>query len=89
MEQYLKVHENKGMLRFITCSSVDDGKSTLIGRVLLESKLLFEDQLAALKSDSRKMGTQEGDLDYALLLDGLAAERLMMVLGERGILEGL
>ena len=89
MEQYLKVHENKGMLLFITCSSVDDGKSTLIGRVLLESKLLFEDQLATLESDSRKMGIQEGNLDYALLLDGLAAERLTVALRERGVLERL
>ncbi len=73
--QYLKAHENKGLLRFITCGSVDDGKSTLIGRLLYESKMLFEDQLAALETDSKKVGTQGGDLDYALLLDGLAAER--------------
>jgi len=75
IEQYLKVHERKSLLRFITCGSVDDGKSTLIGRLLYESKLLFEDQLAALAADSKKIGTQGGDLDFALLLDGLSAER--------------
>jgi len=75
IEQYLKSHERKGLLRFITCGSVDDGKSTLIGRLLYESKLLFEDQLAALAADSKKIGTQGGDLDFALLLDGLTAER--------------
>ena len=63
------------MLRFITCGSVDDGKSTLIGRLLYESKLVFEDHLAALQADSKKVGTQGGDLDFALLVDGLAAER--------------
>ena len=63
------------MLRFITCGSVDDGKSTLIGRLLYDSKLVFEDHLAALESDSKKFGTQAGDLDFALLVDGLAAER--------------
>jgi bifunctional enzyme CysN/CysC len=72
---YLKAHEQKSLLRFITCGSVDDGKSTLIGRLLYESKLIFEDQLAALEADSKKMGTQGGDLDFALLVDGLAAER--------------
>ena len=72
---YLKAHEHKSLLRFITCGSVDDGKSTLIGRLLYESKLIFEDQLAALEADSKKMGTQGGDLDFALLVDGLAAER--------------
>ena len=72
---YLKSHENKGLLRFITCGSVDDGKSTLIGRLLYESKLLFEDQLAAVEADSRKYGTQGGEMDFALLVDGLAAER--------------
>ena len=72
---YLKAHENKSLLRFITCGSVDDGKSTLIGRLLYESKMIFEDQLEALESDSVKMGTQEGDIDFALLVDGLAAER--------------
>ncbi|MFI9654549.1 sulfate adenylyltransferase subunit CysN [Guyparkeria sp. GHLCS8-2] len=72
---YLKSHENKGLLRFITCGSVDDGKSTLIGRLLFESKLLFEDQLAAVEADSKKYGTQGGEMDFALLVDGLAAER--------------
>jgi bifunctional enzyme CysN/CysC len=72
---YLKAHERKGLLRFITCGSVDDGKSTLIGRLLYESKLIFEDQLVALEADSKKVGTQNGELDFALLVDGLAAER--------------
>ncbi|HEX5806485.1 MAG TPA: sulfate adenylyltransferase subunit CysN [Macromonas sp.] len=72
---YLKSHEHKSLLRFITCGSVDDGKSTLIGRLLYESKMLFEDQLATLESDSKKMGTQGEQLDFALLVDGLAAER--------------
>ncbi len=72
---YLKSHEHKGLLRFITCGSVDDGKSTLIGRLLYESKMIFEDQLAALEADSKKIGTQGGELDFALLVDGLAAER--------------
>jgi bifunctional enzyme CysN/CysC len=75
IEAYLDAHENKSLLRFITCGSVDDGKSTLIGRLLYESKLVFEDQLAALERDSKKVGTQGGDLDFALLLDGLEAER--------------
>jgi bifunctional enzyme CysN/CysC len=75
IESYLIAHEHKSLLRFITCGSVDDGKSTLIGRLLYESKMLFEDQLSALEADSRKMGTQGGDLDFALLVDGLAAER--------------
>ncbi|WP_138379230.1 sulfate adenylyltransferase subunit CysN [Luteithermobacter gelatinilyticus] len=73
--EYLKAQENKGLLRFITCGSVDDGKSTLIGRLLYDSKLIFEDQLNALENDSRKMGTQGGDIDFALLVDGLSAER--------------
>ena len=72
---YLKQHEDKSLLRFITCGSVDDGKSTLIGRLLHDSKGLFVDQLAALESDSRRHGTQGEAIDYALLLDGLAAER--------------
>ena len=72
---YLKAQEEKGMLRFITCGSVDDGKSTLIGRLLWDSKMIFEDQLAALEADSKKVGTQGGAIDYALLLDGLQAER--------------
>ena len=75
IEEYLKVHEHKSMLRFITCGSVDDGKSTLIGRLLYSSQLLFEDQLAALEVDSKRVGTQGDELDFALLLDGLAAER--------------
>ncbi|SFU65108.1 sulfate adenylyltransferase subunit CysN [Halomonas korlensis] len=75
IEQYLKSHEHKGLLRFITCGSVDDGKSTLIGRLLFESKLLFEDQLAAIEADSKKYGTQGNEMDFALLVDGLAAER--------------
>ncbi len=73
--EYLQAQENKDLLRFITCGSVDDGKSTLIGRLLYESKMLFEDQLSALEADSKKLGTQGGNLDFALLVDGLAAER--------------
>src|SRR5688572_12226093 len=72
---YLDSHEHKSLLRFITCGSVDDGKSTLIGRLLYESHMLFEDQLAALEADSKRVGTQGGDLDFALLVDGLSAER--------------
>ena len=75
IERYLDSHQHKSLLRFITCGSVDDGKSTLIGRLLYESKMLFEDQLAALEADSKKIGTQGGELDFALLVDGLAAER--------------
>jgi bifunctional enzyme CysN/CysC len=75
IERYLEVHQHKSLLRFITCGSVDDGKSTLIGRLLYESKLIFEDQLAALEADSKKVGTQGGEIDFALLVDGLAAER--------------
>jgi bifunctional enzyme CysN/CysC len=75
IEQYLRSHERKSLLRFITCGSVDDGKSTLIGRLLYDSKMIFEDQLAALVSDSKKVGTQGGEIDFALLVDGLAAER--------------
>ena len=75
IEQYLQAHEKKSLLRFITCGSVDDGKSTLIGRPLYESKMLFEDQLAAMEADSKKYGTQGENLDFALLVDGLAAER--------------
>jgi len=75
IEQYLDSYDRKGLLRFITCGSVDDGKSTLIGRLLFESKLLFEDQLAALVADSAKAGSQGCNLDYSLLLDGLIAER--------------
>lgn len=72
---YLKQHESKSLLRFITCGSVDDGKSTLIGRLLHDTKLLFDDQLAALTKDSQRHGTQGDQFDYALLLDGLEAER--------------
>ena len=75
IEQYLTIHQHKSLLRFITCGSVDDGKSTLIGRLLYESKMIFEDQLAALERDSKKVGTRGDDIDYALLLDGLQAER--------------
>jgi len=75
INQYLKIHESKSMLRFITCGSVDDGKSTLIGRLLYESKALFEDQLDAAEADSKKWGTQGSEIDFALLVDGLAAER--------------
>ena len=72
---YLQQHETKSLLRFITCGSVDDGKSTLIGRLLHDTKLLLDDQLAALESDSKRHGTQNGEIDFALLVDGLAAER--------------
>lgn len=75
IEQYLKLHEHKTLLRFITCGSVDDGKSTLIGRLLYESKALLEDQMSALEIDSKKSGTQGDALDFALLVDGLSAER--------------
>jgi bifunctional enzyme CysN/CysC len=75
IDAYLEQHQQKSLLRFITCGSVDDGKSTLIGRLLYDSKLIFEDQLAALEADSRRVGTQGGDIDFALLVDGLAAER--------------
>ena len=72
---YLKQHENKDMLRFITCGNVDDGKSTLIGRLLHDSKLIFEDQLAAIQKDSQKYNTTDQEIDLALLVDGLQAER--------------
>src|ERR1700679_3223176 len=75
IDAYLKQHETKSLLRFITCGSVDDGKSTLIGRRLYERKKIFEEQLAALESESKKMGTQGQEIDFALLVDGLAAER--------------
>ncbi|QCB43474.1 sulfate adenylyltransferase subunit CysN [Sphingomonas sp. PAMC26645] len=75
IDAYLDQHRNKTMLRFITCGSVDDGKSTLIGRLLYDSKMIFEDQLAALEADSKRVGTQGGEIDFALLVDGLAAER--------------
>ena len=75
IDAYLLQHQHKSLLRFITCGSVDDGKSTLIGRLLYDSKMIFEDQLAALEADSKKVGTQGGAIDFALLVDGLAAER--------------
>jgi len=75
IDAYLDQHRSKTMLRFITCGSVDDGKSTLIGRLLYDSKMIFEDQLAALEADSKRVGTQGGEIDFALLVDGLAAER--------------
>ncbi|MCZ6641210.1 MAG: sulfate adenylyltransferase subunit CysN, partial [Gammaproteobacteria bacterium] len=75
IEEYLRDQGGKPTLRFLTCGSVDDGKSTLIGRLLYDSKLIFEDQLAALEADSKKQGTQGDDIDFALLVDGLAAER--------------
>ena len=75
IDAYLVKHQHKSLLRFITCGSVDDGKSTLIGRLLYDSKMIFEDQLAALESDSKNVGTQGQDIDFALLVDGLAAER--------------
>ena len=75
IDAYLESHQHKSLLRFITCGSVDDGKSTLIGRLLYDSKMIFEDQLAALEADSKRVGTQGGEIDFALLVDGLAAER--------------
>jgi len=75
IQAYLRQHETKTLLRFLTCGSVDDGKSTLIGRLLYDSKMLFEDQVASVEADSRKWGTQGGEIDFALLVDGLAAER--------------
>jgi bifunctional enzyme CysN/CysC len=75
IDAYLLRHQHKSLLRFITCGSVDDGKSTLIGRLLYDSKMIFEDQLAALEADSKRVGTQGQNIDFALLVDGLAAER--------------
>ncbi|CAN5419155.1 sulfate adenylyltransferase subunit CysN [soil metagenome] len=75
IDAYLKSHQSKSLLRFITCGSVDDGKSTLIGRLLYDSKMIFEDQLAQLEADSKRVGTQGSNIDFALLVDGLAAER--------------
>ena len=75
IDAYLDQHQHKSLLRFITCGSVDDGKSTLIGRLLYDSKMIFEDQLAALEADSKRVGTQGQEIDFALLVDGLAAER--------------
>src|SRR5688500_10204543 len=75
VETYLRAQESKDLLRFLTCGSVDDGKSTLIGRLLYEAKMIFDDQLAALKADSMRMGTRGNEIDFALLVDGLSAER--------------
>ena len=75
VEAYLALHQRKSLLRFITCGSVDDGKSSLIGRLLYETKMIYEDQLAALEQDSKRIGTRGGEIDFALLVDGLAAER--------------
>src|SRR5499433_418167 len=75
IDAYLRAHEHKSLLRLLTCGSVDDGKSTLIGRLLYDAKMIFEDQLAALVADSKRVGTQGDAIDFALLVDGLAAER--------------
>ncbi|MGH1463400.1 MAG: sulfate adenylyltransferase subunit CysN [Neptuniibacter sp.] len=75
IEEYLHQHENKELLRFLTCGSVDDGKSTLIGRLLHDSKMIYEDQLAAIQRDNERVGNAGEELDLALLVDGLAAER--------------
>jgi bifunctional enzyme CysN/CysC len=75
VDAYIETQSGLDLLRFITCGSVDDGKSTLIGRMLYEAQMIFEDQITSLRSDSKKMGTQGGEIDFALLVDGLAAER--------------
>src|SRR6201991_3026029 len=75
IDAYLETHQHKTLLRFITCGSVDDGKSTLIGRLLYDSRMIFDDQLAQLEADSARVGTQGKAIDFALLVDGLAAER--------------
>lgn len=75
IDEYLAQQSSLELLRFITCGSVDDGKSTLIGRMLYEAQLIFDDQVASLQSESRKHGTQGEEIDFALLVDGLAAER--------------
>src|SRR5262249_407511 len=75
LDSFLLQQEHKSLLRFVVCGSVDHGKSTLIGRLLYEAKLLFEDQLDALTASSRRIGGRDGELDFSLLLDGLAAER--------------
>ena len=88
IDAYLEAHHHKSLLRFITCGSVDDGKSTLIGRLLYDSKMIFEDQLAALEADSRKVGTQGGKIDFALLdvnLDGDTSFGAAEVLRARGV----
>ena len=79
IDAYLAGHEKKSLLRFITCGSVDDGKSTLIGRLLYDSKMIFEDQLAALEADSKRVGTQGQEIDFALLVDGLAEPSMLKV----------
>ena len=75
---YLRLHQHKSLLRFITCGSVDDGKSTLIGRLLYDSKLIFADQLAALEADSKRIGTQGDNIDFALLVDGRCGLSLLL-----------
>ena len=75
MEAWLAAHQEKSLLRFITCGSVDDGKSTLIGRMLYDSKMIFDDQITQLEQDSKRVGTRGQEIDFALLVDGLAAER--------------
>ncbi|MGB1270803.1 MAG: GTP-binding protein, partial [Endozoicomonas sp.] len=75
IEEYLRRHEQKELLRFLTCGSVDDGKSTLIGRLLHDASMIYEDQLAAVENDSKRVGTQGEKIDLALLVDGLQAER--------------
>jgi len=75
LEHFNKTQEQKSLLRFITCGSVDSGKSTLIGRLLYDSQQIYDDQLATLEADSKKVGTQGSDIDFALLVDGLSAER--------------
>src|SRR5919204_2876450 len=75
IRDYMAEQEKKSLLRFLTCGSVDDGKSTLIGRLLYDTKLIFDDHLAALERDSKKHGTNGSDIDFALLVDGLEAER--------------
>ena len=75
VDEYIETQSGLDLLRFITCGSVDDGKSTLIGRMLYEAQMIFEDQVTSLRNDSKKMGTQGGEIDFALLVDGLAAER--------------
>ena len=75
VDDYIAAQAKLDLLRFITCGSVDDGKSTLIGRMLYEAQMIFEDQVTSLRSDSKRMCTQGGEIDFALLVDGLAAER--------------
>src|SRR3546814_14344431 len=75
IDAYLAQHQQKSLLRFITCGSVDDGKSTLIGRLLYDSQMIFADKLAALAADSKRIGTQGQEIDFALLVDGQAAAR--------------